>query len=410
MGFVLPVASGIIFSLCLYKLTRRFFSPQEERLCATNNATDWRFISALMLIVGATWVSFLFLYAILQYPDCSLDDALKAVFIQLDVNHYVNIAKFGYGTGEAFHEQELMIVFFPLWPMLLKTVHVIVPIGWYVLGTVLQIPIFVVGMTMFYMVASKHYNQRTTKLGLLLLLVSPGAFFFLMPMTESLFFALCMLSFWAIENKRFLSFAIVGYAAALTRSPGVLLVLPAVVVAANEFKKKNGAKQWLPWIGAACGPALGIGTYLFINFKIYGDWFAFSDFQWNHWAQRLGLFCNTIKYHQEYFWGGIHDNTRFALVVSLMAILVIMGQLVGVWLGSNNMPLHFGFYSLAYIFLVDGATWLLSAPRYALCLPFVHLAISEKLRNPTFKALFLIPLSMISVLYLVEFLQHAPVY
>ncbi|WP_102049027.1 hypothetical protein [Pygmaiobacter massiliensis] len=409
MKLILPVLSGIIFLLCIYRFTIRLFKP-EDAPNTSDDKLDWKTVSALMAIVSVAWVAFIFLYAMLKNPSYTLDESLKDVFIQLDVNHYVNIAQFGYGTGEAFHEQELMIAFFPLWPLLLKLVHFIIPIGWYVLGTLLQIPIFIVGMTMFYVVASKYYDQPTSKLALILLLVSPGAFFFLSPMTESLFFALCMVSLWALQSRKLWVFVIASYAAALTRSPGVLLAVPAIIMAAQGFKNKSGIARWGTYLVSASGPVLGIATYLLINFKVYGNWLAYSEFQRDHWGQGLGIFCNTIKYHQEYFWGGLKDNIKFAVLVSLMAVLVIMAQLISTWWGSKKVPTHLGFYSLAYIALVDGATWLLSAPRYALCLPFVHLSIADKLRTPIRKALVLVPLSMVSILYLIEFLERAPIY
>lgn len=102
--------------------------------------------------------------------------------------HYIDLAQYSYGTGGAFAEQELMIVFFPLFPALLRVVHLLVGgqlsrcWGWPCRG-----PLFAGAAVSLYTLVSRRWGERQAVLTLALLMASPAAVFFAVPMTESLF-------------------------------------------------------------------------------------------------------------------------------------------------------------------------------------------------------------------------------
>lgn len=68
-------------------------------------------------------------------PGVGLAQAMEWQFYgNTDARHYIDLAQYGYGTGGAFAEQELMIVFFPLFPALLRVVHLLVGGSYPLLG------------------------------------------------------------------------------------------------------------------------------------------------------------------------------------------------------------------------------------------------------------------------------------
>ena len=72
-------------------------------------------------------------------PGVGLAQAMEWQFYgNTDARHYIDLAQYGYGTGGAFAEQELMIVFFPLFPALLRVVHLLVGGSYPLLGLVVQ--------------------------------------------------------------------------------------------------------------------------------------------------------------------------------------------------------------------------------------------------------------------------------
>ena len=113
-----------------------------------------------------------------------------------DARHYLDLAQYGYGSGEAFHEQYLMIVFFPLFPWLLRLLNIF---GWFdyrVLALVVQLPLFCAAGCGLFTLVCRQYDRRTAWLALVLLVVSPASVFFFAPMTESLFLALTVWYVW----------------------------------------------------------------------------------------------------------------------------------------------------------------------------------------------------------------------
>ena len=68
-----------------------------------------------LVLVGTSWREGSFV---------TLGQALDARFYgNTDARHYLDLARYGYGAGEAFPEQYLMIVFFPLFPWLLRLLN-----------------------------------------------------------------------------------------------------------------------------------------------------------------------------------------------------------------------------------------------------------------------------------------------
>ena len=70
------------------------------------------FILVLHLIFAVT--------AHINYPEADFRQAIEWQFYgNTDSRHYLDLSIYGYGTQEAFPEQYLQIVFFPLYPALL---------------------------------------------------------------------------------------------------------------------------------------------------------------------------------------------------------------------------------------------------------------------------------------------------
>ena len=121
-------------------------------------------------------------------PGVGLAQAMEWQFYgNTDARHYIDLAQYGYGTGGAFAEQELMIVFFPLFPALLRVVHLLVGGSYPLLGLAVQGPLFAGAAVSLYTLVSRRWGERQAVLTLALLMASPAAVFFAVPMTESLF-------------------------------------------------------------------------------------------------------------------------------------------------------------------------------------------------------------------------------
>lgn len=185
-----------------------------------------------------------------------------------DAGWYTHIAASGYGTGG---ELQRTIAFYPLYPWLIRLVHVVIP-SYPVAALVVSNLVTILGGVMFYRLARLEFERPTALWSLVVLLLFPTGYFFHAPYTEGLFLLLSVAAFYAARRGNWGLAGLLGGAAALTRTPGLLL-LPALLV--EWFcQPQEERKAWpnLLWLG--CIPA-GWLVYLLINFQVYGTPLAF---------------------------------------------------------------------------------------------------------------------------------------
>ncbi len=190
-------------------------------------------------------------------------------------------------------------------------------------------------------------------LTLALLMASPAAVFFAVPMTESLFLLVTVRYVLAWDRRQWGRCAVLGVLAGLCRAPGGLLLGLAALELAAAWRQ--GKRPALASIPAMLAPAAGLGLYFGLNQAVYGRWNQYSVYQWEHWGQKLGLFTNTVRYHLDYMASWWEDNRKAAVGICLAAILCILLAL-GLLAARRLRP----FFGLA--FLVDGRNLAVERP------------------------------------------------
>lgn len=369
-------------------------------------------VALCCLAAGAAAQVLLAACALRQAPGQGLAQALEHFFYyNIDARHYIEIAQLGYlppGTGP--EEQHLMIVFFPLFPLLLRLLNPTGAMPWYFAAMFVQLPLFCWAGTAVYVLVSRSYGRSAARWTLAFLLASPGAIFFFTPMTESLFLALSASFFLALEKGRPAAAGWLGLLAALCRSPGALLAGAAAAWYILCWRREKSAPRPAAlWPVAA--PALGLGMYLLLNWRVYGNWFQFAVYQKEHWHQGAGFFTDTVRYHLDYFaswWAG--GNRAGALFISLAAVCTILCSLALLTLTAKKLAVHHLAYGLAYLAFTMGATWLLSAPRYAEGLFLLPAALALTARRRGTRWLVLAVLAVLGAVYTAEFIRHGPIY
>jgi len=153
-----------------------------------------------------------------------------------DAAYYLTIATHGYGDLNS--PTNHLLAFFPLYPLLVKALGVVMPV---IVAGVL-ISIVALGFALYGVhrlstlesargvEAVRGRASETAGLAVLLLAFSPMAVFFSADYTESLFMALAVAAFLCARNGRWMWAGIAGLLASATRSPGVILLLPTLVL------------------------------------------------------------------------------------------------------------------------------------------------------------------------------------
>ena len=408
---VLPLAAAGLLAAVTLHGAKRVWRPSLPTEQKTMQCKATLTAGLLLGAACAAGAAFFVVYGLVSCPPPhTLERALRYVFpSSMDAGHYISLAQYGYRAegAELFPSQHLMIVFFPLWPLLIRLGTALTGAGGYQVGLLWQIPLFGLAGAGLYRLTATHFGEKTARWTLAFLVTMPGSFFFAAPMTESLYLALTVWALVCLDDERPAAFALLGFLAALTRSTGGLLLGAAVLAALLRWREKRPGAGWL---GAALGPAAGTGVYLALNQLVYGDPFAFVQIQRSHWAQGLGWVGDTLRYLLYYAGRWWNTDREFVCVVSLPAIVCILWACLALFLVRRKLPVCWLAYGVAYILMAYGTTWLLSAPRYALSLPLLPLAMALLCRKNWQRRLVLVLNCTAGAVYLSEFLGWGYVY
>jgi len=168
------------------------------------------------------------------------------------------------------------VVFFPLYPYLVKGLTYIVGNHW-VAGILISNLSIIAGLFFMLRIARLYLDEEGARRSLVYFLVFPASFFLSAYYTEGLFFALTSASFYFYLNKRFLPAGILGALATMTRSTGIAL-LGAYIIGTlwnNRFRLRGIPASFL-WVFLT---PLGLIAFMAILHFQVGDAFSFSKFQ-----------------------------------------------------------------------------------------------------------------------------------
>lgn len=286
--------------------------------------------------------------------------AMLSRFTSTDAIHYLYLAEHGYQSSG---EKANLIVFYPLYPLLIWLFKLI-------LGSYVAAGLFVSwacwggACVSMLELAAHRYDRPRAALAASLLALYPFSFFSMGVFTESVFLLLSAQCLLRIEKRQWLAVGLLGCLAALCRTQGVLLILPAVYVwlLARKNKKLDLKSLYLLLI------PVGFGGYLLLNKIVAGHWTAYVAYQkappWYQSARWIS--ANLIQqYGMAQQYPGL---ARFIYVPELVLYFIVMGLL---FYGLLSVaPVHVLLYGGAYLGISYLSSWLISGPRYQFgCLP-----------------------------------------
>ena len=218
-----------------------------------------------------------------------------------DAYHYLKLAELGY---EAYTEggKPLFLVFFPLYPWLIRLLHGIIP-DYQLCGHIISSLCYTGSCVLFGKLVTEDFGRKVGRMSVLFLTAYPFAFFFSSIHTESLFLLLSVASFYCIRKHDWLLAGLLGALAALTRSQGLFLAVVAFAEywmcehPVHKLREKDwrGLRQDLfRKLLPIAITAVGFAIYLILNWRVAGDPFAFTEFQKERWNQGFTLFPRTL--------------------------------------------------------------------------------------------------------------------
>lgn len=300
---------------------------------------------------------------------------LKAFLDKLviwDANSYVDyIAKGGYSFYKE-NGEPITLVFFPMYSCLIRAVSVIVG-NLRVAGLLVSALCFSAGCCFLFAYTNQSYGKDIAKKAVLYLSISPFGFYFGTLLSESTFFMMLCLCLYLISKNRWFWFAVAGVLCTLTRIQGVLILIPACIHWFEEYRpiekirKKDGKTFWqliykkLIFIPI---PMIGIAIYLYINYRVAGNAFAFLDYQRRYWSHGYQYIGKALKLDFVNALTGDLTLTKVSIwIPQLFFFLLAIGLCIYGLKKHQNKLLA---YLLAYTVVSYSVDWLISGARYML--------------------------------------------
>ena len=287
------------------------------------------------------------------FGDNKLDLEYLAQFS--DAPHYLEIAKNGYA---AVGENANKIVFYPLFPMLIRILSTFIR-SYEITGLVISYAAFGVASAYMYKLMRIDYDAEKSLDALLLLFMAPYGMFFGSIHTESLFLMLSVMTVYYARKENWLAAGIVGFFAALSKTQGMLLVVPVVyelIICCTRDKRFN-----LKGLFSLLIP-MGFVVYLCINKAVQGDFFAFMEHQaappWYNSAKWISEGLSTS------FGVGV-KNYSLSLIIYHPQIIMFFLSVAAIFVGLyKKVRTSYLTFLGVYILETYLQGWMISGPRY----------------------------------------------
>ena len=387
--------AGVPVPLAAKGLAAKGYMP-DSRECVKVFAVTFAFRILIFLLVGLA-------ACFILYPG-SGPDAFLWIWKKWDGLHYVNLAELGY-SGYVEDGKNLFLVFFPLYPWLMRVVSLITG-NTMAAGLLLSFVCYGAGCVFLYKLAAFELGRGGAVRTVLFLSVYPYAFFFGGIMTESLFLLTTAAGLWYIRRHRWWLAGMWGLLAAMTRMHGVLLI----GAAAAELVEHLGRFDWkaiVRRLPALILPAVGTLVYLALNWSVTGNPFAFTVMQ-QHWSQGFCPIADTLRYVLQNALSYPTELVRYQIWVPTILLFPVFFALL-VW-ARNKFRCMYTLYGFVYLVLNYSLSWLLSAGRYLSCaLPFFLFAAALTRGRPRLTAVLAAAMGAGFLLNLVWFLNGGQV-
>lgn len=252
-----------------------------QRWAPSLRAGLWTWLAGIALYVVATFVAWVPYQNLADHtqldgvaaPPASGWQAYQA-WHQWDTVWYVIIADLGYTYDER------STAFFPLYPLLVRGVSTVLPIGTFEAALVVSLLSCLAALILVHRLATEVVGAQVARRATFYLLAFPTGFYLAAAYNESLFIALVVASLYCMRRGAWWWAGVWAACASATRLAGVLLAAAFVF----EYLRQRGfSPRRIRWDALAVGLVpVGILLYAWYCARVYGDPLHFLAAQ-RHW-------------------------------------------------------------------------------------------------------------------------------
>jgi hypothetical protein len=255
-----------------------------------------------------------------------------------DGRWYIQIATRGYQTHFVYKHHALQyssIAFFPAYPMLMATVHLLTGLSVGKAGLLISWVAAPVAAAGIYAVLRRFVSENVALCTVALWGAFPMAYIEVLSYTESLYTAFAAWSLYALVRKRWLTTGLLAGLAGLTHSTAVVLIGVVGLAALLELWQRRAdgfAALWRPAAACLLAPAGILGFFLFLWYHTgiadawfrsekAGSWDASFDFG----RQTLTVLWHQVSEQQTY------GKSTASYLVATAVIVPLTVSVVALW-------------------------------------------------------------------------------
>jgi len=288
---------------------------------------------------------------------------LVSLHARWDSFWYLDIAQNGYSLE--YNPWGLYnIVFFPLYPFLVKAISFLTAGDFVLSGWILSSIFLLLTLFYFFKLVREFHSEINPYLPIIFLLIFPTAFFLNIVYTESLFLFLSLATFYYGLKKKFVCAGVFGLFASLTRVTGILLFIPLVWEYLKNYNCKLKSVFNLKILPIFLIPLGTFSFFLYHYFK-FGNFFLFFEVQKN-WGRAFTL----QKGHFDLF-------SNPAIVNFCLDVLFVIFALIVLYFIFKKLRTSYGLYMLATIAVALSTGTLMSTGRYILVLFPIYILLAS---------------------------------
>ncbi len=306
-------------------------------------------------------------------------------FGNFDGVHYLGIAK------EAYAAQYTQ-AFFPLYPILIKSVSFLTFGNLLVSALLISNISFLASLLIFYKLITQVHGEKIAFWSVLFLLSFPTSFFFGAAYTEGIFFLLVVSSFYFAQRGKIWRASIFGALASATRLVGIFLA-PALFF-------KNGIKSQIPLLLV---PAGLIAYMIFLKVK-FDNPFYFLTSQQIFGQERLSngiVLLPQVLFRYLKILTSTHGLPLANAAFELLATVWVLTALI---LAFKKVKLEWLIFSLLVVITPTLTGTLASMPRYILVAFPIYL-VPAHIKSPKIKIALLTASSILLAISATFFVQ-----
>lgn len=316
------------------------------------------------------------------------------MYARWDGGWYHSIAKHGYKFEPG---RQSNTAFFPLYPMLMRAVHTLIPsdtdAAWVLAGIIVSNAAFFIALCYLLLLLRLDYDHDTSARAVLYLLVFPTAFFFFALYSESLFLATTVAAFYYARRQKWWFAAVCAAAATLSRSSGVLLIAPLALEYAMQ-RRFRWREIRADVLSLGLIPTALAAHMLYLRWSV-GNMRAIQDAQ-AAWGGEWGTFSAPwtpfVRFLRDPLMFNDVMNFGFAGVMLLLVAI-----------SAAQLRLSYGVYAITGFWFITSWSTYESMPRYVLVLFPAFAVLAKWGRNRTFDRAYLITACGLAALFMMRF-------